>query len=122
MKPASRAFRALILAGALIPLVAGRPCSAQGPTVDVKGPPGLHGAQGRLGGPLGSSGISSFAAPPGSQDRPLGGRPGPSVSRAPIGALSPPTTSPAREPMARLQPRTLEPASVPRYGELELPA
>src|SRR5215217_2336058 len=122
MKRAINASRALFVVGALTILPMVRPCSAQGPTVDVQGPPGQPEAQGRLGAPLGSSGISAFDSAPGSQGRPLGGRPGPSASRAPVGALSPPTTTPEREPTARFRPRTLEPANVPRYGELELPA
>ncbi|MDG3008163.1 TolC family protein [Paludisphaera mucosa] len=123
MKPTIRAARALLAAGALALLAAGRPCVAQGPTVDVQGPPGMLGSRGRLGAPIGSAGISAFDATPGSQqDRPIGGRLGPSASRAPVGALSPSTAIQSREPSARFQPRALEPANVPRYGELELPA
>src|SRR5262245_9416741 len=122
MKRTSRAYLAPFYLGALALLPAGRPCLAQAPTVDIQGPPGLSPGEGRLGAPLGSAGISSFDTSPGSQDRPLGGRAGPSVSRAPINALNPPTRTPTREPTARFRPPTLEPADVPRYGDLELPS
>ncbi len=122
MRPYDRVSRTLLVFGTLALLTVGRLSHAQGPSVDVKGPPGLPESQGRLGTPLGSAGISSFNTTPGSQDRPLGGRVGPSVSRAPIGALNPPTgPSMSREPMSRFQHRALEPANVPQYGELEIP-
>ncbi len=121
MKRRTDAFFALLVAGAMFHAT-GRSSFGQGPTVDVEGPPGLPDASGRLGGPIGSAGISSFDATPGSQDRPLGGRAGPSVSRAPVGALSPGGTSMStREPAPRFRPEVLEPANVPRYGELALP-
>ncbi|MFO0888419.1 MAG: TolC family protein [Isosphaeraceae bacterium] len=123
MKPVGRTHLAVFAFGALALIRGGPACYCQGPTVDVQGPPGLPQAQGRLGPPLGSAGISSFETTPGSQDRPLGGRAGPSVSRAPIDALNPPTSAaPIREPRAPFRPPSLEPAEVPTYGELELPA
>src|SRR5262245_5684099 len=108
MKRSSRPDLAPVFLGVLALLSAARPCSAQGPTVDVPGPPGLSAGESRLGAPLGSAGISSFDTSPGSQDRPLGGRAGPSVSRAPINALNPPTRTPTRAPAPRFRPPTLE--------------
>jgi len=122
MKPRTSAFPARLQAGVLILLASVLPCYGQGPSVDVEGPPGAPKSGGRLGNPIGSAGISSFDSTPGSQDRPLGGRAGPSVSRAPVGSLNPSTMRRTMEAPARFQPRTLAPADVPRYGELELPA
>ena len=71
---------------------------------------------------LGASGATTLDGRPGqAADRPLGGRVGPSVSRVPIGGVSPPGV-PRRglEPQG-LQVRSLEPASVPEYGDLEVP-
>src|SRR5262249_40654082 len=62
-----------------------------------------------------------FDSTPGSQYHPLGGRPGPPTSRAPVGALNPPSR-PSRTEIVRFRPQVLEPATVPRYGELDLPA
>jgi cobalt-zinc-cadmium efflux system outer membrane protein len=93
---------------------------AQGPNVDVPQPPGMRQIQGRLGAPIGASGITTFANTPGSQDSPLGGRPGPSVSRAPLGGYSPSTRPPAANPTAIRVSQTPT-ASVPNYGDLALP-
>jgi cobalt-zinc-cadmium efflux system outer membrane protein len=122
MKRRTGAFPARLQAGVLILLASVLPCYGQGPSVDVIGPPGAPESRGRLGIPIGSAGISSFDSTPGSQDRPIGGRAGPSVSRAPVGALNPPSASAAPGTTPRFQPRELEPANVPRYGDLELPA
>lgn len=122
MKRESEAFRARLQAGVLILLASVLPCYGQGPSVDVEGPPGAPEGQGSLGAPIGSSGISSFNLTPGSQDRPIGGRAGPSVSRAPVGALNPSSMKRAPEPPARFRPHSIEPANVPHYGELALPA
>jgi cobalt-zinc-cadmium efflux system outer membrane protein len=106
--------------GAFLLCQGGVPVAAQGPSVDVPGPPGIPRGVSRLGPPIGSAGISSPEATSEARDQPIGGRAGPSVSRAPIGALRPAAT-PSREPMVRFQPEVLEPSFVPRYGDLELP-
>jgi cobalt-zinc-cadmium efflux system outer membrane protein len=94
---------------------------AQGPSFDPEPPPGAPNAVGGLGRPIGASGISSLESPGSAQDRPIGGRAGPSVSRAPVGGLNPPgVPRPTLQP-ERLRPATLEPASLPTYGELDLP-
>lgn len=121
MKRSTGAFPARLQAAVLTLLASVLPCYGQGPSVDIEGPPGAPESRSRLGTPIGSAGISSFDSAPGSQDRPIGGRAGPSVSRAPVGALTPSTMKRAPEPPARFQPRTLEPADVPHYGNLELP-
>ena len=93
---------------------------AQGPSVDVAGPPGIPEGRGKLGRVIGAAGGSELDSTPGNQDRPLGGRPGPSASRAPVSSLNPSPRA-AREEVVRFRPQVLEPASVPRYGGLELP-
>jgi cobalt-zinc-cadmium efflux system outer membrane protein len=93
---------------------------AQGPSIDVENPPGVPESRGKLGAALGAAGIPEPDTAPGQQERPIGSRAGPSVSRAPISALNPPLRPP-REAPPRFRPRVLEPASVPAYGELELP-
>ncbi|WP_206108201.1 TolC family protein [Paludisphaera soli] len=122
MKRSSRAVRAMILLGALALLALVRPARAQGPAVDPAGPPGRVESRGGLGVPLGSAGISAFDTTPGAMGQPIGGRAGPSVSRAPVGGLQPPTTGREPEQPERFRLRALEPADVPQYGELELPA
>ena len=113
----------ILLLGALFSASTDRNASGQSPTVDVKGPPGMSKGRGRLGLPIGSAGVSALGSNPGAQDdRPLGGRPGPSVSRAPVGALTRPGVPSSGELMGRFRPQALEPAGVPAYGELELPA
>src|SRR5947208_106589 len=113
MTPRITTFCVRLVLGAAILLSAGRFGWAQGPTVDIKGPPGVPGGRPGTVAPVGSAGTSSFGSTPGSQDRPLGGRPGPSVSRAPVGGLNPPGIR-ARETAVRFRPRVLEPATVPR--------
>lgn len=77
-------------------------------------------SRGRLGPALGSAGIQEADTSPGGQsDRPIGGRPGPSASRAPIASFNPPQRV-GREEVGR-RPRAVEAAPVPHYGELELP-
>lgn len=93
---------------------------AQGPSIDVGGPPGMTTSRNRLGPSLGSAGFREADASLGDvEDRPIGGRPGPSASRAPIGNLNPPPQV-VREERGR-RPRVVEPAAVPHYGELDLP-
>jgi cobalt-zinc-cadmium efflux system outer membrane protein len=50
----------------------------------------------------------------------LGGRPGPSVSRAPLNQLTGPTSA-ITQPRVRFKPIVLQPAAVPSYGELDEP-
>ena len=74
-----------------------------------------------FGSAIGASGISLFQDTPGSTTAPIGSRPGPSVSRAPISGLNPQ----GRNPRARACPTSRSPpppANVPAYGELDLPA
>jgi cobalt-zinc-cadmium efflux system outer membrane protein len=106
----------------LLPLTLAGKVRGQGPQVDVDTPPGSPEGRGRLGPALGSSGTSAFdGAPIAQQESLFGGRPGPSVTRAPVNQLNPP---PATVPMptTRFRPRVAEPAQVPTYGELEMPA
>lgn len=96
---------------------------AQGPNVETGGPPGAALRSRLMSRPLGDSGISSFADNPASQESPLGGRAGPSVSRAPVGVFNPPTrtTRPSQMEAKLKPPPVLEPDTVPRYGDLALP-
>jgi cobalt-zinc-cadmium efflux system outer membrane protein len=93
----------------------------QGPQVDVENPPGRPQAPGRLGPALGASGTSGFDRTPiTTQPSIFGGRPGPSVTRAPLNQFNAPQPAVMQiEPIAR--PAPLAPANVPRYGELDLP-
>jgi cobalt-zinc-cadmium efflux system outer membrane protein len=99
---------------------AGPPARAQGPA-EILPPPELPSGASRLGRAPGALGASLFGQGPGQADRPLGGRAGPSSSRAPVGGLIPPALPPS-EPPPRFRPPALEPAEVPQYGELETPA
>ncbi|WZP00717.1 TolC family protein [Isosphaeraceae bacterium EP7] len=94
------------------------PAWGQAPQVDVDGPPGVadHPVS-RLGRPLGSAGMQTSQE----SSQPIGGRAGPSVSRAPIAALSPPSMRTAMEPARFLVP-TRAPMQGASYGELDLPA
>src|SRR4051794_6998012 len=94
----------------------------QGPQVDVETPPGASHGRGRLGRAIGSSGTSAFDGMPITQQESIfGGRPGPSVTRAPVNQLNP-QQGVVPLPSVRFRPRVVEPAQVPAYGELELPA
>lgn len=108
--------------GVFLLLVVLSPASvrAQGPQIDVPDVPGVPNGRNRLGAPLGTSGAVSLENATEGADRPIGGRPGPSVSRAPVGGLSI-TNRPSMEAPVRFKPRVLEPANLPRYGELEPP-
>ena len=96
-------------------------CLAQGPQFDVSDPPGAPEARGRLGAALGASGTSGFdSTPVVSQPSFIGGRPGPSSTRAPIDQLSNPQPAVmAIQPIQRVISR--EPEKIPRMGDLELP-
>lgn len=92
---------------------------AQGPSIDVVGPPSMP-HRGRLGAPIGAAGFQEGDMSPADQgDRPVGGRVGPSASRAPIGSFNPPTRV-VREEIGR-RPAVVEAAPVPAYGDLALP-
>jgi cobalt-zinc-cadmium efflux system outer membrane protein len=74
-----------------------------------------------LGPAIGAAGFSLFQNLPGSTEAPIGGRPGPSVSRAPISGLNPPSRGPRREGAPNFKVPVLPTANVPAYGELDLP-
>ena len=74
-----------------------------------------------LGPAIGAAGFSLFQNTPGSTSGPIGGRPGPSVSRAPISGLNPQSRNPRREGLPNFKIPALPPANVPAYGELDLP-
>ena len=94
-------------------LALGDAAAAQGPSIDIGEPPGVSKGRGKLGPPLGEAETPELDSAPGTQDnRPVAGRLGPSVSRAPIGGLNPPTQPTPEEP-SRFRPKVLEPASVP---------
>lgn len=93
----------------------------QGPQVDSGNPPGVLDRPRALGRALGASGASSFQNVPGTSDRPLGGRAGAGVSRAPLGQLSPPGVPEAQPSQRTMIPPALEPAETPIYAELDLP-
>src|SRR5262249_22937082 len=96
--------------------------SAHAPAIDVINPPGVSEGRGRFGRPLGGAEMPEPDTAPGEQQNlPLSGRPGPSVSRAPVGGLNPPAQLLREQEPGRLRPQVLEPASVPQYGELDLP-
>src|SRR4051794_9232740 len=94
----------------------------QGPQVEVESPPGSSDSRGRLGPALGSSGTSAFDGTPiAQQESMFGGRPGPSVTRAPINQLNQPHAAIAL-PTARFRPPVAQADQPPAYGELEMPA
>ena len=93
---------------------------AQGPA-EVEEPPGTSVKSRRLGPDIGAAGMPGLGEIPGESSRPLGLRPGPSVSRAPVGGLAIPTTTQLETP-PRFRPREIEAAQVPQYGELTEPA
>jgi cobalt-zinc-cadmium efflux system outer membrane protein len=92
---------------------------AQGPQIDTGAPPGVPDARNKIGPALGASGGVSFETSP-ILDRPIGGRAGPSASRAPIGGLAVPSGNLAQAKPA-FQPRQMQLPEVPAYGELDLP-
>ena len=109
-----------LLIGALC-VTAASQAWAQGPTVDVDNPPGVSSGESMLGPAIGAAGFSLFQNLPGSTEAPIGGRPGPSVSRAPISGLNPQTTVSRREGQPNFKVPALPTAEVPAYGELDLP-
>ncbi|MGE5755504.1 MAG: TolC family protein, partial [Planctomycetaceae bacterium] len=104
----------------LLLLAWGVEARAQGPQFDVENPPGAPEARGKLGPAVGASGTSGFdVIGVSTQPSLLGGRPGPSATRAPINQLTQP--QPPVKPIKLPSPPVLEPANVPRYGDLEIP-
>jgi cobalt-zinc-cadmium efflux system outer membrane protein len=73
-----------------------------------------------LGPSLGAAGFSLFQNLPGTQTNPLGGRPGPSVGRAPIGGPTEPIGPLRRQGAPNFRVPTTTPANVPAYGNLDL--
>ncbi|QEH32354.1 Cobalt-zinc-cadmium resistance protein CzcC precursor [Aquisphaera giovannonii] len=112
--------RLWLMAGLVVGL-AGAGVRAQGPTFDVDNPPGIPKGSSMVGSALGSSGTSLFQNTPGSSDIPIGGRAGPSVSRAPVSALMPRTSQPRREGLPEFRVPALPTANIPAYGDLDLP-
>jgi cobalt-zinc-cadmium efflux system outer membrane protein len=109
------------LIGGFLLLVASRGALAQGPAVDVDNPPGLGQGESMLGPAIGASGSSIFQNLPGATEAPIGGRPGPSVSRAPISSLNPPPRVRRQEGRPNFKVPALPTAPVPAYGDLDLP-
>jgi cobalt-zinc-cadmium efflux system outer membrane protein len=94
---------------------------AQGPTIDVDNPPGVSGGSSMVGPALGAAGSPLFQNLPGSTEAPIGGRAGPSVSRAPISALNPQAGARRSAGQPNFKIPALPTAEVPAYGELDLP-
>lgn len=80
----------------------------------MEDPPGVPESRGLLGSPPGSSGTLELPTP--NLGPPIGGRVGPSVSRAPVGALNPPGRPTGREGAADFRITPVEPAPIPAYG------
>lgn len=97
-------------------VLAGRAAIGQQAQVDVEDPVGSSRSRGKLGPALGASGTSTYEDV--SSVRPLTGRVGPSVSRAPVDSLNPPGAAVRREGLARFTMPVAQPAQVPAYGEL----
>jgi cobalt-zinc-cadmium efflux system outer membrane protein len=89
--------------------------------VDVDNPPGVSGGESMLGSAIGAAGFSLFQNLPGSTEAPIGGRAGPSVSRAPISGVNPQRGPLRREGAPNFKVPALPTANVPAYGDLELP-
>lgn len=112
-------LRLLASAATLLALAAGSRAFGQAAEFDIPGPPGVAEGRNLLGPAMGASGYSPFGA----GDPPvMGGRAGPSVTRAPLDSGTPPSTSRTWEgrPDFRVQP--IREASVPAYGALDLPS
>jgi cobalt-zinc-cadmium efflux system outer membrane protein len=114
----ARRWPALLIAAALASAATVR---AQGPTVDSDSPSGHSFGKSRLGPAPGAAGASAFQQDPGLGDAPVGGRAGPSVSRAPFSSLNPPARRVLGEGSPNFRIPALAEASVPAYGELDLP-
>lgn len=113
-------FVPAFLIGAAI-LAAASVARAQGPTVDTDSPTGSSAGRSRLGPALGAAGGSAFEDSTGMGDAPIGGRAGPSVSRAPMSISSPAPRRVRFEGAPNFRVPALPEASVPAYGNLDLP-
>ena len=92
---------------------------AQGPQVDIPEPPGLPGLSGKFTTSPGAIQASAFDNLE-SANRPIGGRPGPSVSRAPVSMGNPAGRAVALETQLPRLP-VLQPVQVPPYADLAEP-
>jgi cobalt-zinc-cadmium efflux system outer membrane protein len=109
------------LAAWILAQAAASSARAQGPTFDVGNPPGVSNGRSMLGEVIGASGNSLLSNVPGASEAPIGGRAGPSVSRAPISGLNPQRQAVRREGLPNFTVPTLPTANIPAYGELDLP-
>ncbi|MFO0958505.1 MAG: TolC family protein [Isosphaeraceae bacterium] len=112
-RPGPARFRLFV---AIWLLLAGRALYGQQAQVDVEEPRGSSGSRGKLGPSLGASGTSDFDDT--GSIRPIGGRVGASVSRAPVDSLSPPSARGRQEGLSRFRLAVTQPAQIPAYGEL----
>lgn len=93
---------------------------AQGPQVEIGEPPGVAGPSAKFSASPGALSQSAFDNLENAR-RPIGGRPGPSVSRAPVGIARPEGRAVSLETQLP-RPRVLEPVPVPAYGDLAEPS
>jgi cobalt-zinc-cadmium efflux system outer membrane protein len=75
-----------------------------------------------LGPPLGSAGQGPAGSIPGADQGVLGGRPGPSVPRVPMGVMQPGGAGPAVPSLGIRPIEALPPAELPLYGPLSIPS
>ena len=116
----ARTYALGLAAVALVLVILSPGASAQGPQIDTESPPGVPDARAKIGPALGASGGASFETSP-DLDRPIGGRAGPSASRAPVAGLAMPTSN-AAQAKPNFKPRAVEIPQIPSYGDLDLPA
>ncbi|MDR3620060.1 MAG: TolC family protein [Paludisphaera borealis] len=109
------------LIGAVVVATSATAVRAQGPQVDVDNPPGVSIGRSRLGPALGAAGTSAIQDSSGLGDAPIGGRAGPSVSRAPMSGVNPQRRRAPGEGAPNFKVPSLPEATIPAYGELDLP-
>jgi len=120
MNQRNKARRARLARG----LIAGSLALAAGPAAlraqefDVANPPGVAEGIGSLGPAPGASGYSPYR----DQDPMIGGRAGPSVTRAPLDSGTPRPERVRREGLPDFRVPAIPEAEVPAYGALDLPA
>ncbi len=90
----------------------------QGVDIDVLDPPGLAEGTNKLGPALGAAGHAPFGPSSGGV---VGGRAGPSVTRAPLNSATPTAALRRLEAQPDFKVRAIPEAAVPAYGALELP-
>jgi cobalt-zinc-cadmium efflux system outer membrane protein len=100
-------------------LASGSKAFGQAAEFDVPNPPGVAEGRNLLGPAPGASGSSSFAP---SSMGVMGGRAGPSVTRAPLNSATPPGMRRPWEGLPNFKVPAIPEASVPAYGALDLPA